>query len=217
MNMLIRNIIPLSALGVLAACGGGSGGGGTLPPDSVDNLIMMQSAFFRERGSALAVPESDFPASGSMAYAGYTEMGIGESASNQISYAGQIEVTASFDGAGDVSGRIFNIHSGGFVATAGRTGYVGPVNGELIISNGEVRYGQPNPALYPDLVADIDGTLRHPDTTGRRPELVRVVEGTFQANLYGEDMQYLHGSFMTRDPQPFEAAFGGSFEAQLQD
>lgn len=187
---------------LLAACSGGGGGGGS--PDSYGDYVSLNTDLKRQLEYLPQTSPSNLPTTGTAAYEGAAGFIIGVSPSDSIQYFGAIDLTVGFAGAGDVSGRISDVYSNGNVFSGEDAG---PVSGTLTIGNGRVERVEPGPGINPNIYADVDGTLTHGDIT-------QVVEGRLNGQFLGTDPDYVSGNLNTRDPQPFDPVFSGSFNAQ---
>lgn len=203
--MTVTKAIPaLVMMAALAGCGGGSGGGGGTP-SSYGDYVRANIDLRRDREVLPPFDIADLPTTGSATYAGYSGFGIRMRTSEQTALFGRIELTTSFSGAGDVTGRISDIYSNGNVYSRENAG---PVRGELTISNGSFDRSPIDPRFNPHFTADISGTLTEPDRT-------EIYSGTLDGRFSGEDREMVSGNINGLSNRPGFGAdrFTGSFTA----
>lgn len=184
---------------LLSACGGGESGGGGSAPDSYGDYVAIASDLRADLALLERVDPADLPTSGSATYEGVAGFGVGMETSEQRRMYGAMDLTVRFAGAGAIDGRIYDIVSDGNIYD--ETG-AGPVDGVLVISNGEVVRDLADPRFNPYLLADIDGTLTEPGGGAA------VYDLTFEGDLSGDGLDMVDADINGR-ADGLDGHFGG--------
>lgn len=210
--MTRRAVAALGAVVLVAGCvsSGGGGGNGDSPianPSSYGDYVNNSSLLRRQLEQLPDVHIADVPTTGSATYTGTAGFNVRMSTSEQTAMFGAIELTTSFAGDGDVTGSISEIYSDGDIYIEENAG---PVEGELIISNGNIARDQTETTFNPHFEAELSGTLVEPG--GRTDSYAGTLDGRF----YGEDLEMvsgqINGETTTEGVGP--SSFTGSFNAE---
>lgn len=198
--MVRKEILVLVGLApLLSACSSGGSGGGADAPDSYGDYAAIASDLRADLALLERVDPADLPRSGSARYEGVAGFGVGMTTSEQRGMYGAMELTVTFAGDGTIEGRIFDVFSNGNIYDD--TG-AGPVQGQLVLSNGEVLRDVPDPRFNPYLVADLDGTLVEPGGGAA------VYDLRFEGALSGDDLDMVNGNVNGR-ADGLDGHFGG--------
>jgi hypothetical protein len=197
---MIRNdfVLFIGMAGLLSACSGG-GSGGDSAPDSYGDYAALASDLRADLSLLERVDPADLPTSGSARYEGVAGFGVGMTTSEQRAMYGAMELTVTFAGDGTIEGRIYDVYSNGNIYDD--TG-AGPVEGQLVLSNGAVLRDLPDPRFNPYLVADLDGTLVEPGGGAA------VYDLRFEGALSGDGLDMVDGSVNGR-ADGLDGHFGG--------
>lgn len=203
-------IAVLGSLVFVAGCVTTTGGGGTdgpiANPSDYGDYVTNNTLLRRELEVLPDTDIADVPTTGSATYSGTAGFNIRMLTSEQTQMFGAIELTTSFAGDGDVSGQITDIYSDGNIFTGENAG---AVDGDLIISNGEILRNQPDPRFNPHFEAEISGTLTEPDQT------VEIFTGTLDGRFSGDDLEMVSGNINGTSNEPGDGSIGftGTFVA----
>lgn len=183
---------------LLSACSsGGSGGGGA--PDSYGDYAAIASDLRADLALLERVDPADLPRSGSARYDGVAGFGVGMTTAEERAMYGAMELRVTFAGDGTIEGRIYDVYSNGNIYDD--TG-AGPVEGQLVLSNGAVLRDLPDPRFNPYLVADLDGTLVEPGGGAA------VYDLRLEGALSGDGLDMVNGSVNGR-ADGLDGHFGG--------
>lgn len=174
----------LAATLAIAGCGGGLlGFDESYTPTQVERYVQQRVALDNTLATLPRVSYADLPTSGQLTYEGTAAFGARLVTSRATDFLGAMEMTVDFDGAGDVTGRIFNIVSNGNEYTGEGAG---PVEGELRIENGAFDRAPVDPLFQPHFQADLVGRLV--DSVGPLD-----FDGQIDGRFRGNDLEMVQG------------------------
>lgn len=199
-------VAALVAAGLVAGCGTGTSVRDN-NTDAYGAYVQENVDLRRELEQLPRVLTGDVPTSGSASYEGTVGFAAGVDSSEERSLFGSISIAVEF-GDDAVSGRIFDIVSDGNVFTEEGAG---PVQGQLVLSNGEiVRDSGIDPLFDNYLNADLTGTLVEPGNIG-----TRTYDLTLTGALFGPNQEMISGNVNgTTLEDAFFARVTGTFVAQ---